>query len=105
MDYIDTVANMLRHYDVPVPLQTPNGEILWETCSFITHVAYLEGGSVEVDEQAIKVSGQANSANVQARGIKLIRIPTDVHQTPAGKTPLFNCTTVEWAMEQVVTTL
>ncbi|CAK9780810.1 UPF0052-domain-containing protein [Cutaneotrichosporon oleaginosum] len=94
MDYIDTIANMLRHYDVPAPLQNPNDIIPWETSSFITHIAYLDGGAVEVDEQAI-----------QARGIKLIRIPTDVHNTPAGQIPLFNCATVEWTMQRVVATL
>ncbi|BEI83043.1 hypothetical protein CcaverHIS002_0309110 [Cutaneotrichosporon cavernicola] len=94
MDYIDTIANMLRHYDVPVPLQNRDDMILWETSSFITHVAYLEGGKVEVDEQAIT-----------ARGIKLIRIPSELHCTPKDKTPLFNAMTVEWTMEQVVSML
>lgn len=57
MDYIDTIATMLRHYDIPVPLQTsPDDVIPWETCSFITHVAYLEGGKVDVDAKAIEVS-------------------------------------------------
>lgn len=56
MDYIDTVAGILRHYDVPPPLQTsPDDVIPWETASFITHVAYLEGAEVPVDEAAIKV--------------------------------------------------
>lgn len=58
MDYIDTVANILRHYDVPPPLQiSPDDVIPWETASFITHVAYLEGAEVPVDEAAIKVGG------------------------------------------------
>lgn len=105
MDYIDTIANMLRHYDVPVPLQNLDDVIPWETSSFITHVAYLEGGSVEIDEQAFKVGGQASFANDQARGIELIRIASDVHQTPRGQTPLFNSATVEWAMERVAATL
>lgn len=56
MDYIDTIVTMLRHYDIPVPLQRSLNVIPWETSSFITHIAYLEGGSVEVDEQAIEVS-------------------------------------------------
>lgn len=61
MDYIDTVANILRHYDVPPPLQTsPEDVIPWETASFITHVAYLEGAEVAVDEASIQVSGQTN---------------------------------------------
>lgn len=56
MDYIDTVANILRHYDVPPPLQaSPDDVIPWETASFITHVAYLEGAEVPVDEAAIQV--------------------------------------------------
>lgn len=45
------------------------------------------------------------TTNPQARGIRLVRIPADVHKTPPGKPPLFNCDTVEWAMERVVTSL
>ncbi|WOO77426.1 putative protein [Vanrija pseudolonga] len=92
MDYIDTIANMLRHYDVPVPLRASFGEgVPWETRSFITHVAYLEGGKVPVDEKAIR-----------ERGINVIRIPAAIHQTPEGKTPLFKSSTVSWAMDRVV---
>ncbi|GMK53953.1 hypothetical protein CspeluHIS016_0105390 [Cutaneotrichosporon spelunceum] len=94
MDYIDTIANMLRHYDVPVPLQNRGNMDIWETSSFITHVAYLEGGSVEVDDKAMT-----------ARGITPIRVPSSVHCTPEGKTPLFDCTTVEWAMASAVAML
>lgn len=57
MDYIDTIATMLRHYDVPAPLQRSLDDVIpWETGSFITHIACLEGGSVEVDDAAIEVS-------------------------------------------------
>jgi hypothetical protein len=48
---------MLRHYDIPPPMQdNPDDVIPWETRAFITHVAYLEGGFVDVDEEAIIVS-------------------------------------------------
>lgn len=57
MEYIDTIAQMLRHYDVPTPLRAHVGEVVWETTSFITHVAYLDGGEVSIDKQAIEVSG------------------------------------------------
>ncbi|KAL1412850.1 hypothetical protein Q8F55_000599 [Vanrija albida] len=92
MDYIDTIANMLRHYDVPAPLRANLGDVVpWETRSFITHVAYLEGSAVPVNEKAIR-----------DRGIKVIRIPASIHQTPSGKTPLFKSSTVSWAMDRVV---
>lgn len=105
MDYIDTIANMLRHYDVPVPLRASLGEgVPWETRSFITHVAYLEGGKVPADEKAIRVSEPSSwlALTPQDRGIKVIRIPADIHQTKEGKTPLFKSSTVSWAMDRVV---
>lgn len=77
MDYIDTIATMLRHYDP--------AEIPWETSSFISHIAYLEAGEVEVDTEA-----------VEARGIKVVCIPTSISQSA-----LFDAETVQWAMERV----
>lgn len=55
MEYIDTIAGMLRHYDEPVP-DDPEAVVHWETRSFITHVAYLEGSSIDIDIWAIEVS-------------------------------------------------
>ena len=67
MDYIDTVANILRHYDVPPPLQTsPDDVIPWETASFITHVAYLEGAEVPVDEAAMQVGDNGSEGDADA---------------------------------------
>lgn len=84
MDYIDTIATMLRHYNVPA-LQDP---VPWETSSFITHLAYLEGGGVEVD-----------CAAIEARGITPVCIPNAIHQT------MFTTASVEWAMERVAASL
>lgn len=57
MDYLDTIAHTLRHYDVPLPLQSSKGcGIPWETSSFVTHIVYLQGSSIAVDHQAIEVS-------------------------------------------------
>lgn len=93
LDYIDTIASMLKHYDVPAPLQAVDPGIPWETSSFITHVVYLEGGKVDVDVQAI-----------EARGIKAIGVPVSVHGEVT-KVPKFNTDAVEWAMGQVAARL
>jgi hypothetical protein len=100
---------MLRHYDIPPQMQdSPSDVIPWETRSFITHVAYLEGGGVAVDERAIVVS-RVNESNeaamltlLQERGLTPVMVPASVHKTPLGKTPLFSTQTVEWAMDRVV---
>jgi len=107
LDYIDTIANMLRHYDIPPQMQdNPDDVILWETRSFITHVAYLEGGSVQVDERAIRVSLHPYwvtfADDRKDRGLVPIMIPVSVHNTPAGTTPMFSTDTVEWTMDRVV---
>lgn len=66
MDYIDTIANMLRHFDIPVPMQTArNGPVIWETTSFITHLVYLEGCAVPVDEAAVQVGTVGLSDGLQ----------------------------------------
>lgn len=105
MDYIDAIGNILRHYDIPPPMQdSPDDVIFWETRSFITHVAYLEGATVPVDERAIRVSrpDTLDKAKRQNRGLRPIKIPSSVHRTPAGNIPMFSAATVEWTMDRVV---
>lgn len=92
MDYIDTVAGILRHYDVPPPLQTsPDDVIPWETASFITHVAYLEGAEVPVDEAAIKVGddGAEGDAGADNSGTGHLRCadPAEHSRNSAGSGP------------------
>ncbi|WVQ83086.1 hypothetical protein IAT38_005224 [Cryptococcus sp. DSM 104549] len=93
-EYITTIVAMLRHYDKP-KRNRPNNQPLvgptWKAVDLVSHVVYLGGGKVEVDEGKIK-----------ELGVKMVQVPPEVHGTKEGDTPLFTQEAVEWAMDRVV---
>ena len=58
-DYVTSLLSSLRHYDKPARPKTDGAmpKTVWESRTLITHIVYLEGGRVEMDEEAIEVSG------------------------------------------------
>ncbi|ORX40050.1 hypothetical protein BD324DRAFT_648662 [Kockovaella imperatae] len=80
-DYLQALLSSLRRYDERAH---------WQSNKLISHVVYLEGSKVELDERPI-----------ESNGIKIIRIPQSVHHSPSGETPMFTNHLVEWAMDKV----
>ncbi|KGB74917.2 hypothetical protein CNBG_0755 [Cryptococcus deuterogattii R265] len=93
-EYIATILAMLRHYDKPKRNRArdqllPRPE--WKATNLISHVVWLEGAKVEIDQDQILESD-----------VKMICVPANVHGAQHGETPLFSNEAVEWAMERVL---
>ncbi|OWZ57723.1 hypothetical protein C368_00891 [Cryptococcus neoformans 125.91] len=93
-EYVATILAMLRHYDKPRRNRArdqllPGPE--WKAANLISHVVWLEGAKIEIDEDQILESG-----------VKMVCVPANVHGAQHGEIPLFSNEAVEWAMERVL---
>ncbi|WWC88702.1 uncharacterized protein L201_003615 [Kwoniella dendrophila CBS 6074] len=96
-EYITTIINMLKHYDKPKRNnnsnneQISNGQIEWKPSDLISHIVFLEGSKVEIDHDTV----------IQL-GVKLVKVPAEIHNSAKNTIPLFTPECVEWAMDRVL---
>jgi hypothetical protein len=102
-EYASTILEMLRRYDKPRRPHVITSD--QRANRLITHVVFLEGGNVKVDENAMKVwSGVRCMTDDQSMGIVLVKVPSDIYGGQEGKEALFTPHAVEWAMTQILPT-
>ncbi|TYJ58481.1 hypothetical protein B9479_000688 [Cryptococcus floricola] len=93
-EYVATILAMLRHYDKPKRNRVRD-QLLpapeWKAENLISHVVYLEGGKVPIDEGQITQSG-----------IQMVCVPSDIHGAGQGDVPMFSNEAVQWAMAKVL---
>ncbi|WVQ73227.1 hypothetical protein IAR50_002793 [Cryptococcus sp. DSM 104548] len=96
-EYVATILAMLRHYDKPKRNRVRD-QLLpapeWKAENLISHVVYLEGGTIPIDEEQITQSG-----------IQMVCVPSSVHSAKRGGVPMFSSEAVKWAMSEVLTGL
>ncbi|WVO12589.1 hypothetical protein L204_100194 [Cryptococcus depauperatus] len=93
-DHVATILAMLRHYDKPKTNKSHEQSLLqteYKANELISHIVWLDGCRVEIDEEEIL-----------RLGIKIIKVPQIIHGAKSGETPLFSNEVVEWAMDQVL---
>jgi hypothetical protein len=103
-EYASTILEMLRRYDKPRRPHVITSD--QRANRLITHVVYLEGGNVRVDETSMKVGYpdilRPTILTYQSMGIKLIKVPRDNYSGQDGNEALFTPDAVEWAMRQIL---
>jgi hypothetical protein len=98
-EYASTILEMLRRYDKPRRPHVITSD--QRANRLITHVVYLEGGNVRVDEFAMKVCYSGDDvADNQSMGIILVKVPSEIYGGQDGTEALF--TSDEWAMKQIL---
>lgn len=103
-EYASTILEMLRRYDKPRRPHVITSD--QRANRLITHVVYLEGGNVRVDETSMRVRLSHDIWSMmlisQSMGIQLIKVPREIYAGQDGGEALFTPDAVEWAMRKIL---